>query len=49
MQKSVRKSAKAAVTKLAPGAFLPKQPSPATTPLSPHTSFSSFWKFWPSK
>ncbi len=49
MQKSLRKFAKNAITKFAPGAFSPKQPSPATTPLSPHTSSSSSWKFWPSK
>jgi len=49
MRKSVRKSAKAAVTKLAPGAFSPKQQPPASAPSSPHTTSSSSWNFWPSK
>ncbi len=49
MRKSVRKSAKAVVTKLAPGAFSPKQPPPASAPLLPHTTSSSSWNFWPSK
>ena len=48
MRKSVRKSAKAAVTKLAPGAFSPKQPPHASAPSSPQHSSSS-WNFWPSK
>ncbi len=43
------KSAKATVTKLAPGAFSPKPAAPATTPSSPATTSSSSWKFWPSK
>ena len=49
MQKSVRKSAKAAITKLAPGAFSPKQQTPASAPSSPHTTSASSWNFWPSK
>jgi hypothetical protein len=49
MHKSVRKSAKAAVTKLALGAFSKKPANPATTPSSPHSTSSSFRKFWPSK
>jgi hypothetical protein len=49
MRKSVRKSTKATVTKLAPGAFSPKQQPPASTPSSPHTTSSSSWNFWPSK
>ncbi len=49
MRKSVRKLAKAAVTKLTPGAFSPKQHSPATTPSSLQPSSSSSWNFWPSK
>jgi hypothetical protein len=40
MQKSVRKSAKAAVTKLAPGAFSPKQQPTASAPSSPCTTSS---------
>jgi hypothetical protein len=38
MRKSIRKLAKAAITKLAPGAFSPQQPSPATAPSSLDTS-----------
>jgi hypothetical protein len=49
MKKSVRKSAKATVTKLAPGAFSPKQQIPASAPASPRPSSSSSWTFWPSK
>jgi hypothetical protein len=49
MRKSVRKSAKAAITKLAPGAFSPKHQPPASAPSSPHTTSSSSWNFWPSK
>jgi hypothetical protein len=49
MRKSVRKSAKAAVTKLAPAAFSPKQQTPASAPSSPRTMSSSSWNFWPSK
>jgi hypothetical protein len=49
MQKSVRKSAKAALTKLAPGTFSPKQQTPASAPSSPRTTSSSSWNFWPSK
>jgi hypothetical protein len=49
MKKSVRKSAKATVTKLAPGAFSPKQQVPASAPASPRPSSSSSWTFWPSK
>jgi len=49
MKKSVRKSAKATVTKLAPGAFSPKQQPPASAPASPRPSSSSSWTFWPSK
>jgi hypothetical protein len=49
MRKSVRKSAKAAITKLAPGAFSPKQQPPASAPSSPRTMSSSSWNFWPSK
>ncbi len=49
MKKSVRKSAKATVTKLAPGAFSPKQQTPASAPASPQPSSSSSWTFWPSK
>jgi hypothetical protein len=49
MKKSVRKSAKATVTKLAPGAFSPKQQTPASAPASPRPSSSSSWTFWPSK
>jgi hypothetical protein len=40
MRKSVRKSAKAAVTKLAPGAFSPKQQPTASAPSSPCTTSS---------
>jgi hypothetical protein len=49
MRKSVRKSAKAAMSKLAPGAFSPKQPPPASAPSSLRHSSSSSWNFWPSK
>jgi hypothetical protein len=49
MKKSVRKSSKATMTKLAPGAFSPKQQPPASTPASPRPSSSSSWTFWPSK
>ncbi len=49
MRKSVRKSAKAAMTKLVPGAFSPKQQPPASAPLSPPHSSSSAWNFWASK
>jgi hypothetical protein len=49
MRKSVRKSAKAAITKLAPGAFSPKLQPPASAPSSPRTTSSSSWNFWPSK
>ncbi len=49
MQKSVCKSAKAAVTKLAPGDFSPKPAAPATAPSSPVTTSASSWKFWPSR
>jgi hypothetical protein len=49
MGKSVRKSAKATVTKLTPGAFSPKQQPPASAPSSPRTTSSSSWNFWPSK
>jgi hypothetical protein len=49
MRKSVRKSAKAAITKLVPGAFSPKPAAPATAPSLPVTMSSSSWKFWPSK
>ena len=49
MKKSVRKSAKATVTKLAPGDFSPKQQVPASAPASPRPSSSSSWTFWPSK
>jgi hypothetical protein len=49
MSKSVRKSTKAAVTKLAPGAFSPKQQPPASAPSSPRPTSSSSWNFWPSK
>jgi hypothetical protein len=49
MKKSVRKSAKATVTKLNPGAFSPKQQTPASAPSSPPPTSSSSWKFWPSK
>jgi septum formation inhibitor MinC len=49
MSKSVRKSTQAAVTKLVPGAFSPKQPPPASAPSSPCPSSSSAWTFWPSK
>jgi len=49
MKKSVRKSVKATVTKLAPGAFSPKQQPPASAPASPRPSSSSSWTFWPSK
>jgi hypothetical protein len=49
MRKSVRKSAKAAVTNLAPGAFSPKQQTPASAPSSPRTTSASSWNFWPSK
>jgi hypothetical protein len=38
MRKSVRKSAKATVTKLTPGAFSPKQPTPVSAPSSPRTT-----------
>ncbi len=49
MRKSMQKLAKAAVTKLALGAFLPKQKPPASAPSSPCLSASSSWNFWPSK
>ncbi len=49
MWKSVRKSVKAVVTKLAPGAFSPKQQTPASAPSSPRTTSASSWNFWPSK
>ncbi len=49
MHKSVRKSAKAMVTKLAPGAFSQKPASPATAPSLPAITSSSSWKFWPSQ
>jgi hypothetical protein len=49
IKKSVRKSAKAAVTKLDPGAFSPKQQPPASAPSSPRPTSSSSWNFWPSK
>jgi hypothetical protein len=49
MRKSVRKSAKAAMTKLAPEAFSPKQQPPASAPSSPRLTSSSSWNFWPSK
>jgi hypothetical protein len=48
MRKSVSKSSKATVTKLAPGAFSPKQQPLASAPASLHSSSSS-WTFWPSK
>jgi hypothetical protein len=43
MRKSMRNSAKATVTKLAPGAFSPRPTPPATAPSSPATTSSSFW------
>jgi len=46
MRKSVRKSAKAAVTKLAPGTFSKKQQSPASAPSLPHPTSASSWNFW---
>jgi hypothetical protein len=49
MRKSVSKSAKATVTKLAPGAFSPKQQPLASAPASLRSSSSSSWTFWPSK
>jgi hypothetical protein len=49
MCKLVRKSAKAAITKLAPGAFSPKPSTSANAPSSPLTTSSSSWKFWSSK
>jgi hypothetical protein len=49
MQKSVRKSVKAAVTKLAPGTFSPKQQTPASALSLPRTTSASSWNFWPSK
>ena len=49
MRKSVRKSAKAAVTKLTPGAFSPKPSTSTTAPSSPPTTSTSSWKFWSSK
>jgi hypothetical protein len=49
MRKSVRKFVKATITKLAPGAFTPKQQTPASAPSSPHTTSASSWNFWPSK
>jgi hypothetical protein len=45
MHKSVRKSAKAAVTKLAP----PKPSTSTTAHSSPPTTSTSSWKFWSSK
>jgi hypothetical protein len=47
MRKSVRKSAKAAVTKMAPGAFSPKQQPPASAPSLPRTTSSLSWNFYP--
>jgi hypothetical protein len=49
MWKSVRKFVKAAITKLAPGAFTPKQQTPASATSLPHTTSASSWNFWPSK
>ncbi len=49
MQKSVRKLVKAAITKLALGAFSPRHTPRASAPSSPHHSTSSSWTFWPSK
>ncbi len=49
MRKSVRKSAKAVVTKLAPGAFSPKPSTSTTAHSSPTTTSTSSWKFWSSK
>jgi hypothetical protein len=39
VRKSVQKLAKAAITKLVPGAFSPKQQTPASTPSPPHFFF----------
>jgi hypothetical protein len=41
MCKSMRKSTKAVVTKLAPVAFSPKPANPSAAPLSPHSTSSS--------
>jgi hypothetical protein len=49
MRKSMQKLAKATVTKLAAGAFSPKQQTSASAPSSPHLSSSSSWNIWPSK
>jgi hypothetical protein len=49
MCKSVRNSAKAMVTRLAPGAYSPRPTPPATAPSSPATTSSSSWNFWSSK
>jgi hypothetical protein len=51
IKKSMRKSKKATLTKLAPGAFSPKQQPPAwgNPPVSLRPSSSSSWTFWPSK
>jgi hypothetical protein len=43
MRKSVRKSMKATITKIAPGAFSPKQQPPASAPASLRPSSSSSW------
>jgi len=47
--KTMRKSAKATVTKLTPGAFSPKPTPPATALSLPATTYSSSWNFWSSK
>ncbi len=49
MRKTMRNSAKATVTRLAPGAFSPSPTPPATAPSSPATTSSSSWNFWSSK
>jgi len=49
MRKSVHNSAKATITRLAPGAFSPRPTPPATAPSSPATMSSSSWNFWSSK
>ncbi len=49
MRKSVCNSAKATITRLAPGAFLPRPTPPATAPSSPATMSSLSSNFWSSK
>jgi hypothetical protein len=47
--KMMRKSPKATITRLVPGAFSPRHTPPATAPSSPATTSTSSWNFWSSK